>query len=139
VDTYHEQDDGVGPVGVDILHQVNVGVVVIPTRDFVGVAVVVTAHLDDHQIGRLLFLDVPVLGLVAVNGTCARAGVGGAVPVPSLVMMLVDLRTECTCLEDIPRREIGRRNIAHRQDIRRDKPVNSVSIFQRHGVHIEAD
>ena len=70
---------------MDVLYQLDVGMVVIPAGDFVGMAVIVTAHLDDHQIGRLLCFHVPLLRAVVVHCTCARAGVGGAVPVPSLV------------------------------------------------------
>lgn len=77
---------------MNILDQVDVGVVVIPAGDFVGVAVVVAAHLDDHKIGVLLGLDVPVLRVVIVDCTCTGAGVGGAVPVPSLVALLVETK-----------------------------------------------
>lgn len=73
--TYHKEDDRIRPVGVDILYQLDVGMVVIPAGDFVGLAVIVTAHLDDHQIGRFLCFHVPILGVVAVHCTCARAGV----------------------------------------------------------------
>lgn len=60
---------------MDILHQVDVGMVVIPAGDLVGVTVIVTTHLDDHKIGWLLCFHVPLLGVAVVDGTCARAGV----------------------------------------------------------------
>lgn len=82
--TYHEQDDRIGPGRVHILYQVNVGVVVIPAGDFVRMAVVIAAHLDDHKFSWLLGLHVPVLRVVGVHGACARAWVRGAVPVPFL-------------------------------------------------------
>lgn len=65
--TYHEDDDCIRPVRVDILDQVDVGMVVIPAGDFVGMAMIVTAHLNDHKIGRLLCLDVPLLGIAVVD------------------------------------------------------------------------
>ena len=52
---------------MDILDQVDVGMVVIPAGDFVGMAMIVTAHLNDHKIGRLLCLDVPLLGIAVVD------------------------------------------------------------------------
>lgn len=70
--TYHEDDDRIRPVRVDILHQVDVGMVVIPAGDFVGLTVIVTAHLDDHKVGRLLCFHVPLLGAAIVDRMCAR-------------------------------------------------------------------
>lgn len=73
--TYHEDDDRIRPVRMDILHQVDVGMVIIPAGDFVGLTVIVTAHLDDHKIGRLLCFHVPLLGAAVVDRMCARARV----------------------------------------------------------------
>ena len=73
--TYHEEDDRIRPVRVDILYQVDVGMVIIPAGDFIRMAMIVAAHLNDHKIGRLLCFDVPLLGIAVVDGVCARARV----------------------------------------------------------------
>lgn len=51
---YHDQNNGVGPGAVDILDHVYVGVVEVSAWDLVRVAIVVSAHLDDDQVGGLL-------------------------------------------------------------------------------------
>lgn len=60
---------------MDIVNQVDVGVIVVPAGDFIGVAVIVTTHLDDHQIGWLLCFYVPLLGVAVVDRVCPRAWV----------------------------------------------------------------
>ena len=45
---YHEDNNGIRPDGVDIIYQIDVGVVVIPPWNIVGMAVVVATHLDDY-------------------------------------------------------------------------------------------
>lgn len=73
------------PDGVDIIHQIDVGVVVISPWDIVGMAVIVATHLDNYQISRLFYADVPLLGLMAVSCRSARSRIRGMVPEPLLV------------------------------------------------------
>lgn len=60
---------------MNIIYQVDVSVVVVSAWNFVWMAVIVTAHLDNHQIGGLLCANVPFLGLVAICCRGARARV----------------------------------------------------------------
>jgi hypothetical protein len=69
---------------VYVFDHVDVCVVEIFAGNFVGVSVVIAAHLDEYQVGGLFGVDVPFFGLVAVEGVGAAAGVGCLVPVPCL-------------------------------------------------------
>lgn len=54
VGAYHDQNDGVGPGAVDVFDHVHVGMIKVSAWDLVGMSVVVSAHLDDDQVGGLL-------------------------------------------------------------------------------------
>jgi hypothetical protein len=69
-------------VVVDILNEINVSLVEILSGDLVRATVVISAHLDDDQVGGLLGRHVVLFRLVVVHGAGARARVGGSVPVP---------------------------------------------------------
>jgi hypothetical protein len=69
-------------VVVDILNEVDVSLVEVLSGDLVRATVVVSAHLDDDQVGGLLSRHVVLFRLVVVHGAGARARVGGSVPVP---------------------------------------------------------
>jgi hypothetical protein len=66
--------------------------------------VVVAAHLDDDQVGGLLGRHVVLFRLVVVHGACARARVGGSVPVPdhavgaAAVTLQIDETSSWVCL-----------------------------------------
>lgn len=62
---------------------------VVVARDLVRFAVVVSAHLDDHQIRRLVALDVELLRVFPVHRLRPHAGVGRAVPEPGLCWLAV--------------------------------------------------
>jgi hypothetical protein len=83
--TYHKDDDCVWPDRVNIIYQVDVGVVVVSSRDVIGVTVVVTAHLDDNQVGRLLCANIPFLGCATISRGGTRARIRGMMPEPLLM------------------------------------------------------
>lgn len=72
------------PCTVDIIDQGDVGVVELVAGDFVWVAVVVAAHLDHDEVGRLFGFVVELLGLVSEECVGTTARVGGAIPIPCL-------------------------------------------------------
>ena len=83
-ETYDEENDSVGPCTVDVIDQGDVCVVELVAGDFVWVAVVVAAHLDHDEVGRLFGFVVEFLWLVAEECVGTTARVGGAIPVPCL-------------------------------------------------------
>lgn len=81
---YYNEDYRMRPGMVDIFDHVNVCMIEVLAGDLVGVSMVVAAHLDEYQVGGLFGVDVPCLGLVAVEFVCTATGVGCLVPVPCL-------------------------------------------------------
>lgn len=73
-----------GPVAVNILDQLDVGVVEFVAGNLVRVTVVIAAHLDHDKVGGLFGCIVEFLGLVAIECVCTATGVRRAVPVPGL-------------------------------------------------------
>lgn len=63
------------PRAMDILDQIDVRVVEVLARDLIRMSVVVSAHLDNHQIGRLFSRIIEFFGFVAVECMCPAAGV----------------------------------------------------------------
>jgi hypothetical protein len=86
-------------VVVDVLNEVDVSLVEVLSGDLVRVAVVISAHLDDDQVGGLLSRHVVLFRLVVVHGACARARVGGSVPVPDHAVgaAAIALQVDETC------------------------------------------
>lgn len=78
------------PGTVNVVDHVDVCVVEIFAGDLVGMAVVVAAHLDEYEVGRLFGVDVPFFRLVAVECVCAASRVGCLVPVPRLCIRELD-------------------------------------------------
>jgi hypothetical protein len=91
-------------VVVDILNEVDVSLVEVFSGDLVRVAVVVSAHLDDDQVGGLLSRHVVLFRLMVVHGAGARARIGGTVPVPdhsvgaAAVALQIDETSSGVCL-----------------------------------------
>lgn len=81
---YNNEDYRVRPDMVDVFDHVDIRMVEIFPGDLVGVSVIVAAHLDEDQVSRLFGVDVPCLGVVAVELAGAATGVGCLVPVPCL-------------------------------------------------------
>jgi hypothetical protein len=69
---------------VKVINQIDVAMVVIATRNFVGVSVVVSSHLNEEQICGLVTLHIEFFGLIAINGTSSASWIGGPMPVPAL-------------------------------------------------------
>lgn len=70
---------------MNIIHQLDIGVVVVSTGDIVGMAMIIATHLNNHQVGRLLCADIPIFRLLAVCCRGTGAGVRGVVPEPLLI------------------------------------------------------
>lgn len=81
---YNNEDYRVRPDVVDVFDHVDIRMVEIFPGDLVGVSVIVAAHLDEDQVSRLFGVDVPCLGVVAVELAGAATGVGCLVPIPCL-------------------------------------------------------
>lgn len=82
--SYDNEDYRVRPDMVDVFDHVDICMVEVLAWDLVRVSVVVAAHLDEDQVSRLFGVDVPCLGVVAVELAGAATGVGCPVPVPCL-------------------------------------------------------
>lgn len=60
---------------MDIFNHINISFCEFIAWDFVRGSMVVSAHLDNDEVGGLLGLHVVFFGLAAIHGSCADAGV----------------------------------------------------------------
>lgn len=109
---------------MDLLHHVDVRLVEFVAGHFVRVAPVVSAHLDEHQVGGLLGRVVEGGRVVAVELVGTGSGVGGTVPPPGLTSVnSLILGTACSSkIGGIPFRGRHRRSIACQPGRHRGKP-----------------
>lgn len=72
--SYQQENNGIGPCAVDIVDQVDVGMVEIATWDIIRIPVVISAKLDNHQVCRLFCRHVDFFRVISVHllGTSAR-------------------------------------------------------------------
>lgn len=70
---------------MNIINQLDVSVVVVPSGNIVGMTMIIATHLNNHQVGRLFCTDIPILRLVAVCCRGTGTGVRGVVPEPLLM------------------------------------------------------
>lgn len=73
---------------VDVLDQLDVGVVVIGARNLIRVSVVISSHLDEEKIRRLVALHIEFLRLVAKELASAAPRIRCPMPVPGLLIIL---------------------------------------------------
>lgn len=72
--SYQQENSGIGPCTMNIVDQVDVGMVEIATWDIIRIPVVISAELNNHQVCRLFCRHIEFFRIISVHllGTSAR-------------------------------------------------------------------
>lgn len=71
-------------ITVDVVNQLDIGMIVVAARNLIRVSVIVSSHLNEEQIRGLVALHIEVFGLVAKEFTCTTSRIRCLVPIPVL-------------------------------------------------------
>lgn len=106
---------------MNIIDQVDVGMVEIATWDVIRIAVVVSAELDNHQVCRLSCIHIEFFRIISIHllGTSTR--VRCVVPEPTL-LFLISGHSSCRVQGQLPFHERLHRSIACLPDRLQDTP-----------------